>query len=55
MIDEDDGTPLEDLVLLRAFEPVVRLTQGEYFLPVGVEEYVRSCSLWLQTAGRRGA
>jgi hypothetical protein len=50
MIDEDDGTPLEDLVLLRAFEPVVRLTQGEYFLPVGVEQYVRNCSLWVQTA-----
>lgn len=50
MIDEGDGSPLEDLVLLRAFEPVVRLTQGEYFLPVGVDEYVRHCSLWLQTA-----
>ncbi len=37
-------------MLLRAFEPVVRLTQGEYFLPVGVEEYVRHCSLWVQTA-----
>ena len=50
MTDEGDATPLEDLVLLRAFEPVVRLTQGEYFLPVGVEQYVRNCSLWLQTA-----
>jgi hypothetical protein len=38
----------EDLRLLRAFEPVVRLTQGEFFVPVGVEEYVRQCSLWLQ-------
>jgi hypothetical protein len=50
MTDEVDGTSLEDLVLLRAFEPVVRLTQGEYFVPVGVEDYVRNCSLWLQTA-----
>jgi hypothetical protein len=38
----------EDLRILRAFEPVVRLTQGEYFVPVGVEEYVRNCSLWEQ-------
>jgi hypothetical protein len=50
MTVESDATQLEDLVLLRAFEPVVRLTQGEYFLPVGVEEYVRHCSLWVQTA-----
>lgn len=50
MTDDADGTPLEDLVLLRAFEPVVRLTQGEYFVPVGVEQYVRHCSLWVQTA-----
>lgn len=38
----------ENLRLLRAFEPVVRLTQGEFFVPVGVDEYVRKCSLWLQ-------
>ena len=37
-----------DLRLLRAFEPVVRLTQGEFFVPVGVEEYVRHASLWRQ-------
>lgn len=38
----------DDLRLLRAFEPVVRLTQGEFFVPVGVEAYVRNCSLWRQ-------
>ena len=37
----------ESLRLLRAFEPVVRLTQGEYFLPTGVDGYVSNCSLWL--------
>jgi hypothetical protein len=37
-----------DLRILRAFEPVVRLTQGEFFVPVGVEEYVRNSSLWVQ-------
>lgn len=43
----EDG--VDDLALLAAFEPVVRLTQGEYFVPVGVEDYVRQCSLWRQT------
>ena len=36
----------DDLRLLRAFEPVVRLTQGEFFLPVGVEDYVTNVALW---------
>jgi predicted regulator of Ras-like GTPase activity (Roadblock/LC7/MglB family) len=36
----------DDLRLLRAFEPVVRLTQGEFFLPVGVEDYVTNAALW---------
>ena len=36
----------DDLLLLRAFEPVVRLTQGEFFLPVGVEDYVTNVALW---------
>jgi hypothetical protein len=44
------ATPTDDTALLRAFEPVVRLTQGEYFLPVGVEDYVRRCSVWEQDA-----
>ncbi len=37
---------MDDLALLRAFEPVLRLTQGEYFRPVGVEAYVRHSTLW---------
>jgi len=36
----------EDLRLLAAFEPVVSLTQGEFFLPVGVEAYVANSALW---------
>jgi hypothetical protein len=32
--------------LLRAFEPVLRFTEGELFLPTTVETYVRQCSLW---------
>jgi len=35
-----------DLRLLRAFEPVVRLTQGEFFLPVSVQGYVENAALW---------
>jgi hypothetical protein len=36
----------DDLRLLRAYEPVVRLTQGEFFLPVSVEGYVENAALW---------
>src|SRR5215217_3946731 len=34
--------------LLRSFEPVLRFTKGEWFYPMDVEPYVRSCSLWVQ-------
>jgi hypothetical protein len=34
--------------LLRRFEPVLRFTKGEWFYPMDVEPYVRSCSLWVQ-------
>src|SRR5262245_56735669 len=36
-----------DLEILRAFETIVRYTQGEKFFPMDVEDYVRSSSLWL--------
>jgi hypothetical protein len=36
---------VSDLDLLIAFEPVVRFTEGELFLPACVEEYVASCEL----------
>ncbi len=36
----------DDRALLRSFEPVVRFTNGELFLPTAVEPYVASCSLW---------
>jgi hypothetical protein len=35
-----------DLALLRAFEPVLRFTDGELFLPTRVDRYVARCSLW---------
>lgn len=37
---------LDDLRLLRAFEPVVRFTRGEYFFPVAVQRYVERATLW---------
>jgi hypothetical protein len=43
--------PMDDLDLLRSFEPVVRFTQGEYFFPVSVEPYVARAALWSDTQG----
>lgn len=36
----------DDLALLRAYEPIVRYTAGELFLPTAVEPYVAQASLW---------
>lgn len=36
----------DDLALLRAFEPVVRYTKGEFFFPVSAERYVARAALW---------
>ncbi|MGB3764002.1 MAG: hypothetical protein WA966_12350 [Ornithinimicrobium sp.] len=35
-----------DIDLLRAFEPVVRFTKGEFFFPVSVSGYVERAALW---------
>lgn len=35
-----------DLALLRAYEPVVRFTEGELFLPTAAGPYVERCGLW---------
>jgi hypothetical protein len=35
----------DDLSLLRRFEPIVRFTEGEFFLPASVEDYVSCCEL----------
>ena len=40
------GFQARDLALLRAYEPVVRFTKGELFLPTAVGPYVEQCSLW---------
>jgi hypothetical protein len=38
----------EDLALLRAYEPVVRFTKGEYFYPVSVHNYAQHAALWTE-------
>jgi hypothetical protein len=52
MPDESDCVGGPDLALLRAYEPVVRYTNGELFFPTAVGPYVAQCSLW--SGGRRG-
>ncbi len=37
---------MDDLTLLRTYEPIVKYTQGELFFPCAVDEYVKRCSLW---------
>jgi hypothetical protein len=44
--DPAAGPDRDDLVLLRAHEPVLRFTEGELFLPTSVTGYVAQCSLW---------
>lgn len=41
---------VDDLQLLRDFEPVLRFNDAELFLPADVRAYVRSCSLWERDA-----
>jgi hypothetical protein len=45
----------EDLWLLRRYEPVLRLTKGELFLPMPVESYLRDCSLWRRGLSETGS
>jgi hypothetical protein len=43
---------VNDLDLLRQFEPILRFTEGELFFPCAVEGYVRRASLLLRTRDR---
>jgi hypothetical protein len=40
----------DDLALLQRYEPVVRYTKGELFLPASVEGYVAACDLLVGTS-----
>ena len=42
-----------DLRLLQCYEPVLRFTRGELFLPMAVEDYLEKCSLWRSAGVRR--
>ncbi|GIF13657.1 hypothetical protein [Actinoplanes teichomyceticus] len=44
-------TTEDDLLLLRAYEPVLRFTAGEWFHPVSVDRYVSRASLWRAEPG----
>ena len=46
--EEPGGTPAvaaADMALVRRFEPILRFTEGELFLPASVDEYVQCCQL----------
>jgi hypothetical protein len=43
---ETKAPPDSDRTLLRTYEPVVRYTRGELFLPTAVGPYVAQCGLW---------
>jgi hypothetical protein len=45
-------TSERDLELLRAFEPVIRYTQGELFFPMAADRYIAGCDLWVGTSQR---
>ena len=42
-----------DVRLLQCYEPVLRFTRGELFLPMAVGDYLEKCSLWRSAGGRR--
>lgn len=46
-MNHEEPPGVDETRLLRAYEPVVRLTRGEYFLPVSVERYVAQAALWV--------
>lgn len=55
MISSGTGQETADLSLLRRYEPVLRFTGGELFLPMPVEAYLEECSLWQSVERGRGA
>jgi hypothetical protein len=52
--DGDAGTAAapapEDLALLRAYEPIVRYTNGELFFPAAIDGYLAACDLLVGTS-----
>ena len=50
---EPAADPDPDRALLRRYEPVLRYTAGELFLPSSVDAYLARCSLWADGGTRR--
>jgi hypothetical protein len=44
---------IDDLTLLRRYEPIVCYTQGEQFFPTAIGGYLRGASLWTSRGSRR--
>ena len=53
--DPDPDSDPEDLALLRQFEPILRFTRGELFLPMSAESYVAACDLLSGPSSRESA
>ena len=47
------GDAAENLRLLRRYEPVLRFTRGELFLPMAAPAYLATCALWRSAESRR--
>lgn len=43
---------MTDEELLRAYEPILRCTSGELFLPADAERYIAECDLWMGRSQR---
>ncbi|MEM7331618.1 MAG: hypothetical protein AAF490_05975 [Chloroflexota bacterium] len=39
---------MNDLALLKQYEPIIRFTEGEMFFPCAVDGYLAHCSLWIR-------
>lgn len=39
---------VQQIALLRRYEPVIRFTRGEQFFPMDAEAYIRASSLWIK-------
>ena len=48
-----ESSAAEDLRLLQRYEPVLRFTRGELFLPMPVERYIERASMWRPAADSR--
>ena len=53
-VDAPTASPISDvLALARRFEPVLRYTEGELFLPMPVERYVEAAALFRRMPGQK--